>query len=163
WTDLTKIKPQAGPNSFRSELGFRDTDFVVLYAGSIGPKQGLHIVLDAAARLAHERQFQFVIAGDGPLKAELIDRYGALPNVHWLALQPDERFCELLNLANLHILPQARAAADLVLPSKLGALLASGRPVLVQADEGTELHDLVQGTAILTPPEDVDALVEGIN
>lgn len=163
WTDLSKIKPQPEPNSFRSELGLGDFDFVVLYAGSIGPKQGLHVVLEAAARLAKESRFQFVIAGDGPLKAELVNRYAGLPNVRWLPLQPDERFCELLNLANLHVLPQARAAADLVLPSKLGAMLASGRPVLVQTEAGTELHDLVRGLAIVAPPDDVDALVEGIS
>jgi colanic acid biosynthesis glycosyl transferase WcaI len=162
WTDLSKIKPLQAPNPFRQELGLGDGDFAVVYAGSIGPKQALHVVLEAARKLADQSRFHFVIAGDGPLKAELTRRYAGLRNVHWLPLQPDERFCELLNVANLHILPQARAAADLVLPSKLGAMLASGRSVLVQAEEGTELDDLVRGVAVSVPPGDVDALVDGI-
>ena len=51
---------------------------------------------------------------------------------------------------------------DLVLPSKLGGILASGRSVLVTADLGTELYDLLFGIAILVPPGDVQALAEAI-
>jgi colanic acid biosynthesis glycosyl transferase WcaI len=48
---------------------------------------------------------------------------------------------------DLHVLTQDRGAADLVLPSKLGGMLASGRRVLMMADPGTELHDLLYDTA----------------
>lgn len=44
-----------------------------------------------------------------------------------------------MNFSNLHDLSQGRGVADLVLPSKLGGMLASGKPVLVTADDGTEL------------------------
>ena len=134
WVDLTKIKPLAEPNVFRAELGLSGADFAVLYAGNIGAKQALGVVLDAARQLAGVAQVHFVIAGDGPEKQHLMQSYADLPNVHFLPLQPEERLCELLNLANLHVLPQSRGAADLVLPSKLGGMLASGKPVLATAD-----------------------------
>ena len=121
WVDLTKIKPLAEPNVFRAELGLSGADFAVLYAGNIGAKQALGVVLDAARQLAGVAQVHFVIAGDGPEKQHLMQSYADLPNVHFLPLQPEERLCELLNLANLHVLPQSRGAADLVLPSKLAA------------------------------------------
>ena len=104
-----------------------------------------------------------MIAGDGPLKAKFVDRYSGLPNIHFLPLQPESSLCELLNLADLHILPQDRGAADWVLPSKLGGMLASDRPVLIQADKGTELHDLLEGITLIVPPGDVDALVDTIS
>lgn len=162
WVDLSNIKPVLGSNSFRSELGLGDDDFVVLYSGQIGSKQALHLVFDAATRLLSDTRVHFVIAGDGPLKAQFVERYAGQRNVHFLPLQPEPRLCELLNLADLHILPQDRGAADLVLPSKLGGMLASRGQALVQADEGTELHNLLNGVTLLVPPGDVDALVREI-
>jgi colanic acid biosynthesis glycosyl transferase WcaI len=153
--------PLQTANSFRQELGLADK-FVVLYAGNIGVKQALHIVLDAATRLSDEQDIVVVIAGDGPEKIKLRARYGHLPNVHFLPLQPEERLCELLNLADLHVLPQDGKAADLVLPSKLGGMLATGRDILVAADPGTELYDFLSGTATIVASGDSSAMAEAI-
>jgi colanic acid biosynthesis glycosyl transferase WcaI len=114
-----------GPNRFRRELGLSETDFVVLYAGQIGPKQSLHLLFEAAEQLIGNARLPFVIAGDGPLKKDFVARYGHLANVDFLPLQPEEALCELLNLADLHLLPQSRGASDLVLPSKLGGPLGN--------------------------------------
>ena len=160
WTDLDQIKPLDGPNAFRAELGLADGAFVVLYAGNIGAKQALHVVMDAAAELTGRPDIVFVIAGEGPELNGLVAR--RLPNVRFLPLQPEDRLCELLNLADLHILPQDRGAADLVMPSKLAGMLASGRPVLAMADPGTEIHDFLEGAATLIPAGDSARLAESV-
>jgi colanic acid biosynthesis glycosyl transferase WcaI len=129
---------------------------------SCGAKQTLHIVLDAAERLVAEPNLAFVVTGDGPEKKRLTERYGHLPNVKFLPLQAEDQLCELLNLADLHVLPQDRGVADLVLPSKLGGMLASGKPVLVTTDAGTELFDVLDGAAIIVPPGDTEALAREI-
>ena len=162
WVDLDKIKPIDGPSPYRAELGLSNEHFVALYAGSIGAKQALYIIFEAAERLVSEPNIVFVIAGDGPEKLKLQARYGHLPNVHFLPVQPDERLCELLNLASVHILPQDRGAVDLVLPSKLGGMLASGKPCIVMADQGTELYEFLGDGAILLPPGDGIALANAI-
>ena len=151
-----------GPNRFRLELGLSETDFVVLYAGQIGPKQALHLVFEAAEQLVGNPEVRFVIAGDGPLKNDFFARYGHLANIHFLPLQPEEALCELLNVADLHVLPQDRGASDLVLPSKLGGMLATERRILVTAEEGTELHDILKDVAIIVPPGNAAALTRGI-
>ena len=162
WVDVTKIKPLTGPNAFRAELGLSDADFVVLYAGNIGAKQALGVVLDAARLLTSMAHVHFVFAGDGPEKPHLMQGCADLPRMHFLPPQPEERLCELLNLADLHVLPQSRGAADLVLPSKLGGMLASGKPVLATADAGTELFEVLSGTAILVPAGDSSAMAREI-
>lgn len=163
WADLDRIQPLYSRNPIRSELGLPEETFVVLYSGSVGAKQALHVLLDAAERIAEERKsIAFVIAGEGPEKRYLMERYGYLPNVHFLPLQPEDQLCELLNLADLHVIPQAKGIADFVLPSKLGGLLASGKPLLVMANPGTELYELLLGTAIIVPAGDTDAVVEEI-
>jgi colanic acid biosynthesis glycosyl transferase WcaI len=163
WVDLEQIQPLTGKNRFREEIGLTEKAFVVLYSGNIGVKQALPILLEAAVSLRNVPDLSFVIAGEGPEKPCLMARYGHLPNVHFLPLQPEARLCEFLNLADLHALPQDQGVADLVLPSKLGGMLASGKPVLVTANPGTELHDLLIGTAILVPAGDSAAVASEIS
>jgi colanic acid biosynthesis glycosyl transferase WcaI len=160
--NISTIKRIDGSNLFRAQLGLAPQDFVVLYSGQIGPKQALHLLLEAALKCRDHSAIKFVVAGDGPTKRPLVETYGREPNIHFLPVQPEHRLCELLNLANLHVLTQDRGAVDLVLPSKLGGMLASGRRVLVMADPGTELHSLLHGTAIIVPTGDVFALAEAI-
>jgi colanic acid biosynthesis glycosyl transferase WcaI len=160
--NTSMIKRIDGPNSFRAQLSIAPKDFVVLYSGQIGPKQALHLLLEAALKCSNESEIKFVVAGDGPTKKSLVETYGRKPNIHFLPVQPEEKLCELLNLADLHVLTQDRSAADLVLPSKLGGMLASGRLILVMADPGTELHDLLYGAAIIVPTGDVQALADAI-
>jgi colanic acid biosynthesis glycosyl transferase WcaI len=85
-----------------------------------------------------------------------------LGNLRWLPLQPAERLNDLLNLADIHLLPQRADAADLVMPSKLTGMLASGRPVVATAGQGTQLGRVVSGCGVLTPPGDGAALARAI-
>ena len=162
WVDIDAIKPLERTSVYRAELGLGAADRIVLYSGAIGAKQGFDDVIDAAARLARRNDIQFIIAGEGPAKRGLVARAAGLRNVRFLPFQPYERLSEFLGLADLHILPQAAGAADLVLPSKLGGMLASGRRIVVTAAPGTELARFVAGAAIVVPPSDIDALVEAV-
>lgn len=162
WVDLDHVRPLGGPSPFRAELGLSPDTFVVLYAGSIGSKQALDVVLDAAETLSDDAGIAFVIAGDGPEKERLAARYGALPGIRFLPLQPEARLNDLLNLADLHVLPQHAGIADLVLPSKLGGMLASGKRLLVTADRGTELHEFLDGVATLVPAGDRAAVAREV-
>ncbi len=162
WVDLEQIFPLDGPNPYRNELGYGPNDFVVLYSGNLGAKQGLHVLLDAAAALAEERSIHFVIAGEGPAKPDLIARYGHLERVKFLPFQPYARLNAFLNMADLHALPQDASAADLVLPSKLGGMLASGRPIVVTAASGTEIFEFLGQAAFITPPGDSEKLADAV-
>jgi colanic acid biosynthesis glycosyl transferase WcaI len=163
WVDTAAIHPtDRGANSFRAELKLPQDAYVVLYSGHIGVKQALDIVVEAARRLMQQSNIYFVIAGAGPTRQSLIAASADLPNVLHLPLQPAERLNDLLGLADLHVLPQHRGAADLVLPSKLSGMLASGRPVVATADPDTELFDMLSHVAILTPSGDPEALASAI-
>ena len=163
WVDLEHIYPLGRTSDYRKELGYADDDFIVLYSGNIGAKQGLDTLLEAATRVEDsQKKIKFVIAGEGPAKKALMAKYGKLSNVNFLPFQPYEKFNEFMNLASLHALPQERGAADLVLPSKLGGMLASGAPVVVTADLGTELANFLGDSAVITPPGDPEALAKAI-
>ena len=80
------------------------------------------------------------------------------PNVTMLPLQPISDLNELLNAADVHLLPQKRDAADLVMPSKLNGILASGRPVIAIADPETQVAHVVASCGVVVPAGDPMAL-----
>ena len=162
WVDIERIRPLPGPNSYRAELGIADDAFICLYSGQIGRKQALHLVLEAAEALAAEPRFQFVVAGDGPELPKLKERFGHLAHVRFLPLQPEERLGEFLNLADAHALPQDAGMSELVLPSKLGGMLASGKRILVTAEPDTELARFLGDSATVVAPGDPAAVVAGL-
>ncbi len=68
-----------------------------------------------------------VFCGEGPGLAMLEAACGSFSRVRFLDLQPLARLPDLLCLADIHLLPQRADAADLVMPSKLTGMLATGR------------------------------------
>jgi len=162
WVDIDHIRPLQHPSPYRKELGLPDDAVVALYSGSLGGKQGLMMLPQAAARLAHLKQLYFVICGDGVLKAELEAVCADLPNTRLLPLQPAERLSELLGMADIHLLPQSSGAEDMVMPSKLSGMLASGRPTIATCRAGTEIANVLAGCGVVVPPEDVEAFADAI-
>lgn len=158
WVDMSRIYPLARPSRYRASLQLPDDAFVVLYSGQIGAKQALHVVFEAAARLVDHPRIVFVVAGEGPLKARFAAQYGHLPNVRLLGLQPEEMLNEFLNFADCHILPQDPQVKDLVLPSKLGGMLATGKEVLVIADDESELAHFLGTSVQHLSPDRLDEL-----
>jgi colanic acid biosynthesis glycosyl transferase WcaI len=159
WVNIGHIQPLTAPSIYRNELGIRAETTVVLFSGSLGGKQGLRVIPKAARLLSHRQDILFLIGGDGVMKEQLQEESEGLQNVRFLPLQPSQRMGEWLGLADIHLLPQSPEAEDLVLPSKLAGMLASGRPVISTCREGTELARVVSQCGAVVPPEDERELV----
>ncbi|MDP3450155.1 MAG: glycosyltransferase, partial [Anaerolineaceae bacterium] len=149
-------------NPYRSKLGISDDQIVVLYSGNMGAKQGLGIIVDAAKQLKEHRKIVFVLCGNGAFRSELEKSANGLQNLKFLDLQPLDQLNFLLNAADIHILPQQSGAADLVMPSKLLGMLASGKPVIATANADTELACVVSQAGIAVPSDNVDAVFTAI-
>jgi colanic acid biosynthesis glycosyl transferase WcaI len=159
WVDTKKIKPLDSQNEicelkyFKRSIGINDDKKkIVLYSGNLGKKQGVDIILEVANIFEKTTDVLFVICGDGVYSREIIKKGSLLKNILMIPPQSDRDFNYLLNSATAHIVPQLANAADLVLPSKLSGIFASGKPVLVTADEGTDLYDIVSGKGIAVRP-----------
>jgi colanic acid biosynthesis glycosyl transferase WcaI len=163
WVDCAAIEPEPTPAqpAWRAELGLPADAVVALYSGSMNRKQGLEVLADCASRLASHPTLHWIFCGAGPTRAAFEASCAGLPRVRFLPLQPAERFNALLQLADIHLLPQQAGAADVVMPSKLLAMLASGRPVLATAEPQTGLAAAIIGAdpcGLVTPPGDAVAL-----
>lgn len=162
WVDTDFIAPLSGPNQMCAELGIPESKIVLLYSGNMGEKQGLDLVVDAAAELADDPGYLFILCGDGAARGRLENQARSLQNVRFLPLQPLERFNELLDLADIHLLPQRADAEDLVMPSKLTAMLASGKPVIATARAGTQVANVVAVCGMVVAPGDLGAFKASI-
>lgn len=162
WVDDQTIKPLQGPSPYRAELGIANDAVVALFSGTLNGKQGLEMLPDVARLLANRPDFHLVICGDGVMKPVLAQACVGLERVHLLPLQPAERVNDLLGMADIHLLPQNPGAADLVMPSKLTGMLASGRPVVTTAQTGTELAQVVAGCGLVVEPGNRQQMADAI-
>jgi glycosyltransferase involved in cell wall biosynthesis len=163
-TELFRPQPAEAVERLRAALGVGDK-FVVLYAGIHGIAQGLETVLAAAERLRVHPDVQFVLVGEGPKKAELLElrnRLG-LDNVSLLPERPREEMPAYLSAAGLAVVPLRRLELfEGAVPSKLFDAWACGCPVILSI--GGEARQVLEraGGGLYVEPEDAEQMAGAI-
>jgi colanic acid biosynthesis glycosyl transferase WcaI len=163
WVDTTFIKPSDRLTSYRLTLKIDAAKIVALYSGNMSAKQGLESLAQAAHWLAVNcPEVVVILCGAGPMRPRLEAQTAGLANVHFLDLQPNAKLSELLATADIHLMPQRPEAADLVWPSKLAGMLASGRPIVAMADAGSGLAAEIKRVGIAVPTGSGEALARAV-
>ncbi len=151
---------------FRARCGFGAEDFLAIYSGNLGVKQGLGILLDAAPLLRDPR-VKLVLCGGGAQRGELEQRLARErpPNVRLLPLQDDAGYAEMMADTDVSVITQQKGTGQFFFPSKLLASLAAARPVLAVADDDSELALALRegGFGVVTPAEDAAALARALD
>ncbi|MFI1286258.1 glycosyltransferase family 4 protein [Streptomyces sp. NPDC020858] len=145
----------ADPGKVRAELGAVERPLLIA-VGSLVPHRGYSVLLDAAREWrALEPAPLLVIAGEGPLRAELSRRIEAeaLP-VRLLGRRRDA--AQLLAAADLAVLPSRWEARALLAQEALRV----GVPLVATAVGG--VPELVGEGAVLVPPGDAGALASAV-
>jgi colanic acid biosynthesis glycosyl transferase WcaI len=167
WVDTDFLRPLDKDNPVSRKYGL-ERKFVVLYSGTISISSNLALerVIEAARRLAPERDIIFVIAGEGLKKPELEARAKAhgLPNVAFLPFQPYSDLPALLASADVLLVPLDSRKSQLSVPSKLYNFMAAGRPILGLAAAGSEVASLLEERrcGLAVPPDDPAAIAEAV-
>lgn len=141
--------------------------FRVLYAGNIGRAHPLATILAAAEILdrAHP-EIEFVFVGDGPRFDELARERAkrGLHNIRLLPFQPNSRLRQVMESGDVHLISVREDAAGLLVPSKLYAALAVGRPCIfvgpAQSETARIIADFHAGAVL--PQGDAQALAQQI-
>jgi glycosyltransferase involved in cell wall biosynthesis len=160
--DIEQIRPVPSDGSFRRRYSLPADACVILHAGSMGKKQGLMNVVDAAAINAGNR-LRWVFVGDGEDKAALVDAVrarGLEDVVRFVPFQRDDELAGMFAAADVLLLNQLRAVKDTVIPSKLLTYMSAGRPVLAAVNassQGAEILREADGGRLVAP-EDPAAL-----
>jgi colanic acid biosynthesis glycosyl transferase WcaI len=167
WSDTEFVTPTTCGMELKAEWGFCQTDKIILYAGNIGQKQGLEVVLETAKYYKKITQVKFVLVGTGVYLDTLknMAEQQNITNLFFKPLQPWDRVPEMLALTAIHLVVQKKGAADAVLPSKLTNILSAGGHALVTAEAHTELGQIAQkhpGIYTYVEPECTQAFIIAI-
>jgi colanic acid biosynthesis glycosyl transferase WcaI len=162
WVDTSLIRPLPNASALRQDLNIPEGTTVALYSGNMGTKQGLGLLVETSERLRSRSDILFCFCGDGPYRETLLRKTTGLKNVKLLPLQPLDKLNELLNAADIHLLPQVADAADLVMPSKLTGMMASGRAVVATAHPGTQLYMVLEGKGLVCPPGNSESFAAAV-
>ena len=126
-----------------------------LYAGRLSHEKGLETLLSAASKLP----YILYIAGDGPLKNDLIKRYGSKKNIRFLGQLNSYELKDLFSNARASVVPSEWYENN---PLSIIESLCSGTPV-IGADIGGIPELLNSSNGIIYPPRDVNALISSIS
>jgi colanic acid biosynthesis glycosyl transferase WcaI len=144
----------------RIRCGF---SFVALHAGNLGFYGAWDSLLKAADILRNENT-GLVFVGDGANRAALEISAKSSPNVRFLPFFPFEQVPHVMMAGDVHIVTVRRGLEGVVVPSKLYAILAAGRPVLAVAAAESDGARIVRksGCGISADPDDPAAIAAAI-
>ena len=145
-------RPRLSTNYFLHLLGIPPDAVVVLYSGSMNSKQDFPLLVRAVKSLNRLPDLFWVFCGHGSSREFLISQTLPFSNVRHLPLQPESLFPELLNFADIHVIPQREGTSSLLFPSKLFPIYASSRPVVVTAEPNSDLESIASHGGICVPP-----------
>lgn len=160
--DIEQIRPVAEDGAFRRQYGLPADACVILHAGSMGKKQGLINLVNAAA-LQRGGRLRWVLVGDGEDKAALVEavrQRGLQEQVRFVPFQREDQLAAMFAAADVLLLNQLRTVKDTVIPSKLLTYMSAGRPVLAAvsaSSQGAEILLEADGGRLVAP-EDPEAL-----
>ena len=157
---LVDLRPEEGA-IFRQRYGLGEK-FLVTHSGNMGMKQGLDVVLDAAALHRGDDSMQFLFVGDGA-DCERIQRRAAemrLENVRFLPLLNQEDFRGLLAASGICLVTQQNHVSEIAFPSKIVTYLAAGRPIIASVNRDCEVARVVResGAGRVVDAEEPEAL-----
>jgi colanic acid biosynthesis glycosyl transferase WcaI len=166
--DVGIIRPVKSDGEFRARHGISEGDFVVMFAGSMGLKQGMANVVEAARLLGEtEPSVRWVLVGDGETRSELeesLRRGGLEDRVRLLPFQPEAAMAQMFAASDLLLLNQLSTVKDTVVPSKLLTYMSAGKPVLAAVNFGSEGAAILReaGGGRVVPPDDPAALAGAV-
>jgi glycosyltransferase involved in cell wall biosynthesis len=149
----------------KSLLDLLDAHFGLVFAGNLGTAQSLDTLVRAAERLRHLPDLKMIIVGSGSMQAWLERQKNekALDNLLLAGRFPPEAMPPIFSRAKgLLVTLKRDEIFSYVIPSKVQAYLAAGRPIIAALDgEGAKIVEEA-GAGLACPAEDAEALANRI-
>ena len=166
WVSLPKAADLPSKGTWKKQKQIALNIPLVSYAGNLGLKQGLEIIIEVARILQKKSEALFVIAGNGGEEAklkEMANKYD-LQNLLFQNILKEEEHTALLLDSDICLIPQKAGTSTNFLPSKLLKILALERPIITNPDPKSALYNAVmEGKfGLLVEPRDPDAMATGI-
>jgi colanic acid biosynthesis glycosyl transferase WcaI len=161
---LMDLLPEEG-DAFRRRFDVGEK-FLVTHSGNMGVKQGLDVIVDAAALNRADESVLFLCVGNGA-ECERIKRRAAeldLGNVRFLPLLEEKDFRGLMAASGICLVTQRNSVSEIAFPSKIVTYLAAGRPIVASVNPECEVAHIMResGAGKVAAAEDPAALLNAI-
>lgn len=145
WIDLKPFSNITTDNFFRKEIGFKN-ELVFLFAGVLGPSQGLDFLLDIANALRQNTDVCFLLAGDGMEKARLQDetKKRGLQNIVFMDYVSKEEYPKLISSVDVGLVCLSAKNKTPVVPGKILGYMAASKPVLAFLQRESDAHEVIK-------------------
>jgi colanic acid biosynthesis glycosyl transferase WcaI len=163
------VKATAPANDDSDDMMLKDKTpkFRVLYSGTLSRVHPISTILEAASLLQSQHtDVEFLFMGEGPAHERIAvekARLG-LENVKLLPPQPDDVLPEFLANADVHLISLKDEAAGMIVPARVYAAFAAGRPSILigpaQSEAAQVIEEFKAGTIV--PQGRADLLARAI-
>ncbi len=165
WADEYVFSPEKPSPALRSELGFNGR-IAFVYAGNIGPMQGIDIIVQAAAIAgARDPRILVVIIGTGPAERD-VRALAATLKTDSLVILPRKEYREMsaINAVSDVLIAHLRDFDFLstTIPSKVSVALACARPQLLGARGDAAELVRKSGGGVVCAPDDPHAMAQAM-
>ncbi|MDY6843645.1 MAG: glycosyltransferase family 4 protein [Thermodesulfobacteriota bacterium] len=145
WIDIYPYVNGNNTNSFRKKFNL-EKKFVFLFAGVIGPSQGLDLIIQAAHELREIPNICFLLVGDGIERDRLlkITEKNALKNVIFKSFTSKEEYPSLVKEANVGLVCLSSKNRTPVVPGKILGYMAASIPVVAFLNKESDGHKIVK-------------------
>ena len=153
--DTEKFGISIDKNKVREKLGISADEVTCITVARLDGQKGIEILIDAAKK---NPKIKFLIAGDGPLREELENKSKSKgsENILFLGLRRD--IPELLQAADIFILPSHWEG----FPNVVLEAMAASLPVIATNTSGTPEAVIDGETGMLVKPGDARQLAEAV-
>ncbi len=136
---------------WRKELGFNESDIVILFAGKFEPKKNPIFLIKAFLNLSENQphfqlsafSFQLLLVGNGPLEPTLKKLATGSPNIHFLPFQNQSVMPVVYRLGDIFCLPSQGPGETWGLA--MNEAMACNRPILVSNKVGGSIDVISEG------------------
>jgi len=145
WVNTQSYRSENSSVDLHKEFGF-NSQKICLYAGTLGPAQGLEKIIESA-ELLRNRNVVFLFAGNGRNRGELenLARSKKLDNVFFRDYYPSNVYPDLVKSVDLGIISLSDQNHTPIVPGKLVGYMAGGLPVAALINkESSDLIRIIQ-------------------
>lgn len=145
WIDVSDAKEKGVQGRFREKFPQYQDKTIIGYAGNIGIKQGLSVLIDLSERFKERDDLAFLIIGQGG-DLENLKAYAAsknIPNLSFIDFLSQEDYYNFLTDADIVFLSQKKDSGDVYFPSKLLGIMAKAKLIFISADKDSEIYKVI--------------------
>lgn len=145
WIDTKPFENAERSGKFRKSYGLGGK-LIFLFAGVLGPSQGLDLIVRLARELKDNKDICFLFVGDGSDKNRLLElaKNYKLDNVIFQSFVSKEDYPELAKDADVGLISLSSKNTTPAVPAKLSGYMAAAIPVVAFVHKESDIHRIIK-------------------